>query len=173
MRMQLGSLGASPIFSSTGEQIGTYPYPSPVVLWDGRVIADPANTRAEYSDCVPYQCGVDGQNNAAQMWCSWWSHPGVKTCIDPQCQQYLSMMPHCALPSPAPSQPPAPPIPTLTPENIVAPLPDITRVLAPSPSPVPSCTPWCVINGWIGEHPLLAVAMVAGAAVLLWPKGGR
>jgi len=74
---------------------------------------------------------------------------------------------------PKPADVPLQAIPTLTPQNIIPPLPNITRTLAPQPVSVPSCEPWCVVNAWITENPALAVAIVLGAAALLWPKGSR
>lgn len=62
-------------------------------------------------------------------------------------------------------------IPTLTPQNIVQPLPDISEMLAPRPVPLPDASLWCVLNGAIEEHPLIAGLILAGGIWLLWRKG--
>jgi hypothetical protein len=59
----------------------------------------------------------------------------------------------------------------LTPQNITQPLPDITAATAPTPVTTPSCSFWCVLNQAIDDNPLIAALVLAGGAMLLWPKG--
>lgn len=69
-----------------------------------------------------------------------------------------------------PSAAPAlPPLPVLTTENILPPMPDITLATMPTALPV-SCSQWSQVNAWIAAHPVLAVAILAGLALVGWPK---
>ena len=142
---------------------------SSITLIDGSVIANPATTPPTGNQCLAYQCGADSSNIAALEWCSEWGQAGAFPCTDVQCQpvaQYLNCAPPAAPAAPvqvAPVQ--------LTPQNIVQPLPDITGTLAPPAAPPPSI--WCEVNAWIAANPWLAVGILAGGALLLWPKGGR
>ena len=162
--------------------LGTYPFPSPVTLFDGRVITDPEHTEPTREDCIPYMCGADPANQNARMYCSWHGRSGAMPgCTDPECAPYKSAIPYCTLPvaTPAPAAsiftPPVPPPPppplTLTPANIVQPLPDITRTLAAQPATV-ECSLWSQLNGAIANHPGVALAILAGATYLVW-KGNR
>lgn len=60
----------------------------------------------------------------------------------------------------------------LTPDNLAAPLPDITGALNPV-NPVPDCGLFGDLNGMIAANPGIAVAILFGAFIFLWPKKGR
>lgn len=167
MRVSLGQLGG----------LGAYPFPlTPFTTLTGRHVSDPGSEQATWEDCLPYMCGANPTESLPRMWCSFWGRSGARACVDNQCAPWRSMIPACSLPTPLPTpeQPrptPPPPIPTLTPQNIIQPLPDIAQPLEPVVLAVPDCSLWCVINGAIAENPALAVAALAGLALLLWPKG--
>jgi len=61
-----------------------------------------------------------------------------------------------------------PMIPRITPQNLTVPLPDITKTLRPL---TPVCSNWANLNGWISAHPVIATAMLVGAAVFI--SGGK
>lgn len=152
----------------------------PVTLVSGKVISDPMSQSPAPGDCLPYQCGADSSNGGALQWCSTWGQAGVKPCYSPECGPAAQYLSNCIQPAQPPptaaviptSAPmPAPAIPVLTPQNIVQPLPDITAVVAPEPEP--TCSFWCDLNSAIAANPMIAVAILAGAAFLLWPKGAR
>lgn len=157
--------------------LADYPFPTAsFTLLNGRVIDPTVDTPAPGSfatgspDCVPYQCGADPSNQAARMWCSYNGQVGSRPCTDPACAPFLSQIPACTLPQ-IPATP-APVIPTLTPANIVQPLPDITQTLMPQPMTVPDCSLWCVLNGAIAANPLVATIVLAGVAFAIW-KGSK
>jgi hypothetical protein len=50
-------------------------------------------------------------------------------------------------------------------------LPDITQANAPVIVSSDSC--WCALNRMINENPVIALALLAGVAALILPKGGR
>jgi hypothetical protein len=166
-----------------------------ITLYDGTVISAPLSTPATAAQCLPYQCGVDSTNDPAVEWCSYWGQVAARTCMDPVCAPYLSML-DCAPPSGpagiavpptlaqvfAPNTPAAigtyvpppqvvPNLPILTPSNVVQPLPDITATLAPEPFAPCGC--WQNLNEWIWDNPFAAVAILLGGAFVLWPKGRR
>ena len=58
----------------------------------------------------------------------------------------------------------------LTPQSIVSPFPDLTGAVAPN-EPAPSL--WCQLNTAIADQPVISIAVLAGIAILLWPKGKR
>jgi hypothetical protein len=149
---------------------------SGVSLLDGTFIANPMSTPATAAQCLPYQCGADPTNNAARAWCSFWGQVGAFACADEQCDPVRSLLtewcpsPTLAAPAPVSANPT---LPMLTPQNITQPLPDITAATAPTPVATPSCSFWCVLNQAIDDNPLIAVAILAGGAALLWPRGKR
>jgi hypothetical protein len=154
----------------------------PVTLVSGKVISDPMTQSPSPGDCLPYQCGADSSNGGALQWCSMWGQAGAKPCYSPECAPAAQWLGNCIQPAVAaptaavvpttPAAPaPAPAIPVLTPQNIVQPLPDITAVVAPIPEQ--SCSFWCDLNTAIAANPMIAVAVLAGAAFLLWPKAAR
>jgi hypothetical protein len=158
--------------------LGAYPFPpQSFTLISGRQI-DPTVDTPGPDDCTPYQCGADPTNQAARMWCSYNGRVGARVCTDPSCAPYRDQIAACTLPAPAPppsifTPAPQPPvIPTLTPANIVQPLPDITQTLQPRPVQVPDCSLWCSINGAIADYPLIAAALLAGLAFAVW-KGTK
>jgi hypothetical protein len=160
--------------------LGAYPFPNyPVRLVDGREIADPENTFPSAADCLPYQCGADSANQAARMWCSFHGQVGSRSCMDPACEPWRSQIPGCNLTYTLPALvngtllvPPHPPAapPVLTPQSIVQPLPDIAAMLAPVAVASPRCSVWCDLNAAIQEHPLIALAILAAGAALIWRK---
>jgi hypothetical protein len=143
---------------------------------------------ATRADCVPYMCGFDPTNLDVRMWCSEYGQAAALSCVDPDCAPWKDSVPACSLPPPPPLPPasnpiaaayiaaaqpaPPPPPPTLTPYNIATPLPDITLALQPLPT-LPPCSWWESLNGAIEQHPVIALAVVAAAAFIFWPKGGR
>jgi hypothetical protein len=177
MRIGMGLLGV--------RGFGDYQPPSglgPVVLLDGSIIADPANTKATADQCNPFACGADPSNMATRYWCSYWDQVGSFFCTDPRCAPYRASIPGCTLPmvtpaptfsNPTPAPLPPPPIPTLTNANITQPLPSITTSLRPLPPAEPDCSLWCVVNGAIDDHPVIALAVLLGIAAVMWPKKGR
>ena len=179
MRVALGSLGDTVNLANGNSYV--YPYPrNSFTIANGRQISDPAIDQPEGDDCLPYICGVNGED-AVLMWCGFWGHSGAKPgCVSPECAAWRDQIPYCGLPQvPASTpftNPPAPPlIPTLTPENIVQPLPDITTVLQPQPVQI-ECGAWAQINATIAANPLLAGLVLAGFAVAVFvhhSKGKR
>jgi hypothetical protein len=153
----------------------------PVILHDGTLIADPANTPATAAQCAPYQCGIDQSNAAAIFWCGFWGQEafgGAQPCSSPACAPYKAQIPGCSIIAPTPLAPfvptPTPdfPPPVLTPVNIVQPLPDITQPNTPVAISDTSC--WCSLNEAIRDHPVLAVLALAAGTMLMMPKkGGR
>ena len=61
---------------------------------------------------------------------------------------------------------------TLTPQNVVQPLPDITRALEPVPIPTSKCSLWCDLNAAIAEHPVMAIAILIGTAYVIGSRRG-
>lgn len=173
MRVALGSLAgglaAAPLYD--------YPYPrGSFTLVNGKVIADPASQQPTGDDCLPYKCGVAG-DDAVLGWCSFYGQPGaLPGCVHPDCAPYRDMIRYCTLPQVpgTDAQETVNAIPTLTPENIVQPLPDITVVLQPQPV-FPDCSMWSRVNGAIAEHPVIAIAVLAGFAIAVFAhrKGAR
>lgn len=146
--------------------LGDYPFPNtPIRLLDGREIQDPAGTRPEPGDCIPYQCGADAGNQGARMWCSYYGQVGSRVCLDPACAPWRDQIPGCTLPYPA-TQPP----PILTPQNIVQPLPDIGAMLSPVPVPDPERSLWCDLNAAIAQHPFIALGVLVAGAALVWRR---
>ena len=150
----------------------------PVILHDGTLIADPANTQATASQCAPYQCGIDQSNAAAIFWCGYWGQEGfggAQPCTSPACAPYRSQIPGCNIIAPAPGDaappPPVYPPPVLTPQNILQPLPDITQANAPVMISTGGC--WCDLNQAIEQNPLIAVLALAAATMMLLPRGRR
>lgn len=137
---------------------------NPITLIDGTVIADPMNTPPTAMQCLPYQCGADSGNLAALQWCSFFGQAAVYPCSDANCDPVRALL-VCNEPGPSPS------IPQLTPQNIVQPIPDITAIVVPAPEPPCECSFWCDLNQTISANPLAAVAVLLGAAWLLWPRG--
>jgi hypothetical protein len=153
MRMSLAALSA-------------YPFPAAAfTLLNGRTV-DPTTDSPNPGDCTPYQCGADPANQGARMWCTWNSQAGSRVCSDPVCQPYLDDIPTCSLPQVVGT---VPSIPTLTPANIVQPLPDISETLMPLPY-VPDCSLWAQLNRLIADNPLIAVIVLAGVAVAVWRR---
>lgn len=177
MRVALGSLGDT-VSLANGN---SYDYPFPrgsFTLANGRQISDPAVDQPQGDDCQPYLCGVTG-DDAILMWCGFWGKSGTKAgCVDPECANWRNLIPYCSLPQVPASTPyaapPPPLIPTLTPENIVQPLPDITTVLQPQPVQI-ECGTWAQVNNVIAENPLLAGLVLAGFAFAVFhhSKGKR
>ena len=60
----------------------------------------------------------------------------------------------------------------LTPDNLAAPVPDITGALNPVPK-APDCGFFGDLNSMIANNPGIATGILFGLFVLLWPKGGR
>jgi len=141
----------------------------PITLVNGKVISNPQTQAPGSGDCLPYQCGADSGNIAALEWCSSWGQVGAFPCSSSQCSPVSSYL-NCPKPATAAPAPPQvqPKLPALTPANVVQPLPDITATLGPLPAP-PS--PWCLLNSWIGENPIIAVGVLAAVAIVAWPKG--
>lgn len=173
MRVALGALSTALPYD--------YPYPrGSFTLANGRQVSDPAVDQPEGDDCLPYICGVYGED-AVHMWCGFWGHSGAKAgCVDPDCAPWRNQISYCGLPQVPASTPytppPAPPvIPALTPENIVQPLPDITTVLQPQPVQI-ECGTWDQINGIIAANPVVAGIVLAGFALAVFvhhSKGKR
>lgn len=158
--------------------LGFYPdgFPTtPFTTIGGRSVTDPGAESPTAEDCLPYICGANPGETLPRLWCAFHGRSGALACNAPQCAPYKPYIPDCSLPqvpAAAPSLPPPPPpqIPVLTPANIVQPIPDITETVAPHAYPVPSCSLWCVLNGAITDHPLIAVALLVGVAALAWPR---
>lgn len=168
-------------FDFGGGDVGAFANYGPVILHDGTVIADPANTPATASQCAPYQCGLDKSNAAAIFWCGFWGQEafgGAQPCTSPACAPYISQIPGCSIIQPSPLTPNAPvPVPAfppavLTPQNIAQPLPDIT--IANTPVSLPSSNSClCALNAMIVNNPVIAVLALAAATALLATKGKR
>ena len=143
---------------------------------------------AEY--CLPFSCFADGGNNAAaRALCADAGMLSAKGCVDSECAPYRSDMPPGVCPcnllasgcptspsAPAASIPqPIPPIPVVKTTTVATPLPSLTDNTQPViiPQQVPSCSLWCVINGAIDDHPLIAIAVLVGAAYLVCRNGKR
>lgn len=77
----------------------------------------------------------------------------------------------CPAPQAAPVAPAPvlPPLPALTPDNILQPMPDITLATQAIPLPL-ECSVWSKVNHWIGENPVIAVVILAGVALVGWSK---
>jgi len=61
-----------------------------------------------------------------------------------------------------------PAMPQLTSLNITQPLPSITAATGPAPV---QCSDWNTLNGWIAQHPVEAVAVLAlGTLAALYLK---
>lgn len=86
--------------------------------------------------------------------------------------QYTAQM-LAAAPPPTPppivAAPPIslPPLPALTPQNIVQPFPNITAAIAPQPV---ACSTWEQLNGWIAQNPIVAVVLLLAAGWIALPK---
>lgn len=162
MRVALASLSATSLID--------YPYTrDSLTLISGKQIADPATQAPAPGDCDPYQCGVPAPD-AVLEWCSFWGQSGSRDgCADPSCAPYREMIEQCTLPQipTMAARAMTNAIPTLTPDNIVAPLPDITRVLQPQPV-YPDCSTWDKLNGAIAANPLVALAVLAGFAIAVF-----
>jgi hypothetical protein len=137
-------------------------------------------------DCIPYQCGSDPGNLAMVYACSQAGFSGVRSCADPTCAPYCPDAQIQSAAAPAPKKSTGTPAiskvnrnaihqagvrPMLTPQNIVAPLPDITRALQPMPTPV-HCSDWDQLNMSIANYPLIAAGILGLAFFVFW-KGGR
>lgn len=160
--------------------LGQYAGAQSVTLFDGTVIADPANTPATQEQCVPFWCGANPTNSDVRYWCGFWGRYGNIPCTSDQCAPYRSAAPNCNMVVPTPQAPnppqptPAQAPPTLTPQNIIQPLPNITIANAPVPVQTESPSCWCQVNDFINENPLMALFALAGVALLVLPKkGGR
>jgi hypothetical protein len=133
-----------------------------------------------WDECVPFMCGAPG-SLAQKEACSNAGYAGVFGCSEPPC---VSSGNGCPAPSiPASSVPrvtqaqigttskfPSGKITHLTPQTLVQPLPNITSSLAPAPVSS-NCTPWDELNQAISDHPVIAIAALAGLYLLL--KGRR
>lgn len=150
----------------------TYPFlATPFTTITGRMVNDPGSEQATFADCLPYTCGANPEEMLPRQWCAWWGRSGARACVDPACQPWRNQIPGCApLPPLIPPQPVPVTMPVLTPQNIVQPLPDITSI-APMPLAENDCSLWCVLNGAITAHPVIAVAILVGVAFIVWPKG--
>lgn len=127
-----------------------------------------------FAGCLPYMCGADQGNESAIMACAIAGYSGVFGCTDPACAPYcpnqrlqipatVSKIPAAAIVKSGP--------PILTPQNIVSPIPDITRVFAPVPLEIP-CSPWAELNQSIMDNPVIAAGLLGLAFFVLW-KGKR
>ena len=148
---------------------------TPITLIDGSIIQNPAGQPATAAQCLPYICGADASNADAILWCSESGHVGALTCNDPSCQPWVNQIPGChitesAVPGTpaAVAAPPMSPV-SLTPQNIVQPLPNLTDAVAPLPM-VSDCGPFDALNGMIAANPVVAVLALFGLAALLWRK---
>ena len=107
MRVALGALSTALPYD--------YPYPrGSFTLANGRQVSDPAVDQPEGDDCLPYICGVYGED-AVHMWCGFWGHSGAKAgCVDPDCAPWRNQISYCGLPQVPASTPytppPAPPV---------------------------------------------------------------
>ena len=134
------------------------------------------------ADCLPYQCGADAGNEAMIMSCQAAGFNGSRSCYDPACAPYCP---------PKQSSPRVSKVPSasvnrslhgigqtatsnniLTPQSLVAPLPDVTQALSPQ-SIVVSCSGWDTLNGSIQDNPVIAALVLGLAFYVLWPKQGR
>ena len=140
---------------------------SMIALYDGTVVD--SSSRATAAQCLPYQCGMDQTNLDALLWCAQSNEVAARTCVDPECAPYVDKMGCPAVAAP-PIQLTLPPLPVLTPANIVQPMPDLLAAVAPIPLSVPSCSLWCDLNALIAQHPAMAVLILAGATALLWRR---
>lgn len=140
----------------------------PVTLYDGTVIADPANTPASAADCLAGQCGWG--DVAYRLWCAQNGQVGARSCADPSCGPFCPPMP-VSMTAPMPSvvqtvtaQVPSPQPPQLTPQFLVDKLPSIIQPgIAVLP---PACDP---LTQWVSDNALLVgVGLFAGA---LWAWG--
>jgi hypothetical protein len=177
-RAQLGQYNGSSTVPANYPGFGPM-MAGPITLISGKVIANPATTTPQGNDCLPYQCGADGSNIAALLWCSQNNQVGAFPCSSAQCDPVRQFL-NCAVATPTQAPPPpsvlmapSPTLPALTPANIVQPMPDITQAVLPTPAPGSSCSLWCDLNAAILANPYTSLAILAGVAILLWPKGGR
>jgi len=60
---------------------------------------------------------------------------------------------------------------TMTPQNLVAPLPNISTAL--QPVPVADDSLWCQVNGWIQSNTGVSIVILIGAAALAWGRSRR
>jgi len=132
-----------------------------------------------WDECVPFMCGAPG-SLAQKMACSQAGYAGVFGCSEPPCVQSGNGCPSIPSATPRPTQAqitgvvsaqPQQPATKLTPQTLVRPMPDITAMLAPAP-PAP-CSAWQDLNAAIQSAPILSIAILAGAYLLLRPKKGR
>ena len=130
-----------------------------------------------FAECVGYMCGAPG-SQAQKDACSQAGYAGAEACVDPICVQngYGCQTTTSSIPAPVPrvtqSQIANQPVTRLTPQTLVPRLPNIVSALAPAP-PAPNCTAWEELNGAISEHPVIAMAILAGLYLLLKNKGRR
>ena len=125
----------------------------------GRFCSDPV--------CAPYR---------SQILTSGWGQ-GLECCVAAGGRWNGSTCIFPALSIPLGAWPDAPQVnipastPVLTPSNILQPLPDITQANAPVIVSSDSC--WCALNRMINDNPVIALALLAGVAALIFPKGRR
>ena len=123
---------------------------------------------ASSAQCLPFMCGMP-TSPTILLWCAESGHVGALSCGDPQCAPWSDLV---GCPAPVLAAPPVPitlpPLPALTPANIVQPLPDISAAVAPVP--IDLCNWWSELNGWIAAHPETALFILAGATALLWRR---
>lgn len=145
----------------------------PVTLYDGTVV-DP-NTAPGPNDCLAAQCTGWGDDNY-KLWCAMNGQVGTLDCVDPRCTDYCLQQPYVDIPAPlipygVPNAP-GPGVATLTPQNIVQPLPDmllqpaITPAVAVPPPAPPSF--FCEMSTAVAENPQIAVLALIGVALLFW-----
>ena len=129
-----------------------------------------------FAGCLPYMCGSDPGNQAAILACSFAGYGGVFSCDDPACTPYCpnQRLDAAVSPavSPAVSKIPSSAIiktapPKLTPQNIVSPIPDVTRVFAAVPYAVP-CSFWSELNQSIMNNPVVAAGILGLAFLAIW-----
>ena len=128
-----------------------------------------------FAECVGFMCGSEG-SQAQKDACSQAGYSGAEACVDPICVQNGYGCPASSTPTSArvtqsqigTSQP----VSRLTPQTLVARMPNIAAMLAPAP-PSPNCTAWQQLNQAISEHPAIAVVALAGLYLLLKKKGAR
>jgi hypothetical protein len=129
----------------------------------GRFCSDPV--------CAPYK---------SQMIAAGWGQ-GLECCVAAG-GRWSNTPPYCTYPPlsiPLGAPPDAPQVnipastPVLTPANIVQPLPDITQANAPVIVTGQDSSCWCSLNQMINDNPVIALAVLAGVAMLILPKGAR
>ena len=133
--------------------------------------------------CIPLMCGVPSSPPDLALMCSEMGAVGNLSCGDPSCTPYAvelaaaKVCPQVAsiVAGPLPSQTittadltnPTKPSAPLTTANIMTPLPSITASYHPVPAPVPDTNPWCQINQAILDHPVIALALLAGVTAMM------